>query len=73
MLLCMVQAAGWVGICAQSFFWTSYRGEGAGCVDLALQAAVDVVTTVVLTLANVRFCSASVCCASELLFHVLMA
>lgn len=39
-LLCSLMAVGWVGITSQSFFWTSWRGEEVGCIDLALQGVV---------------------------------
>ena len=34
-VLCTIQAVGWLGICAQSFFWTTWRGEVRGCADLS--------------------------------------
>lgn len=71
-LLCTVQAAGWVGICAQSFFWTSWRGEEVGCIDLALQGVVGMVTAALIPRANAYFGTASVWCGSELFFHLLM-
>mmetsp|Transcript_57020 Transcript_57020/g.98210 ORF Transcript_57020/g.98210 Transcript_57020/m.98210 type:complete len:396 (+) Transcript_57020:140-1327(+) len=71
-LLCVVQALGWVGICSQSFFWTAWRGERAGCADLAAQAVVGVATTTLLPKVNTRYGAAAVWCSSELLFHALM-
>ena len=71
-LLCIVQAAGWVGVCAQSFFWTSWRGEVVGCTDLARQGVVGMITAVLLPRANAYFGTASVWCGSELFFHLLM-
>ena len=71
-LLCVVQALGWVGVCAQSFFWTSWRGEEVGCIDLALQSVVGMATAALLPLANAYFGAASVWCGSELFFHLLM-
>ena len=71
-LLCTVQAAGWIGVCAQSFFWTSWRLEEVGCIDLALQGVVGIITAALLPLANRYLGAATVWCGSELLFHILM-
>lgn len=71
-LLFVVQSFGWVGVCSLSFFWTSLRGEEVGCVDLALQGVVGIVTTGLLPFANSYFGAAAVWFASELFFHVLM-
>ena len=39
-LVFVIQAIGWIGICSQSFFWTSVRGEQKGCTDLASQGEI---------------------------------
>ena len=70
--LCGIQILGWVGIMAQSFFWTSWRGEVTGCAELASSSAAGVLTTVVLPNLNTRFGTANVWCCSELVFHALM-
>lgn len=71
-ILCSVQALGWVGICAQSFFWTSWRGEKVGCTDLALQSVVGMATAGLIPLANNYFGATRVWFGSELFFHLLM-
>jgi len=71
-LLCSVQAMGWMGICAQSFFWTAWRGEEIGCTDLALQAVVGLITTAFIPKLNEYFGAVHVWCSSELFFHLLM-
>lgn len=71
-LLVLVQSTGWMGITSQSFFWTSWRGEQIGSIDLALQGAVGILTSAFLPAANRHFGAASVWLASELFFHVLM-
>jgi len=71
-LLCTVQAMGWLSILGQAFFWTSWRGEEVGCTDLVLSSVVGMATAGLLPLANARFGSASVWCGSELSFHLLM-
>ncbi|KAL7549044.1 hypothetical protein ACHAWF_012312, partial [Thalassiosira exigua] len=71
-LLFTVQAAGWVSICASSFFWTSWRGEEAGCADLALQSVVGIVIAALLPRANAHLGPATVWLGSELSFHLLM-
>lgn len=70
--LCAVQALGWMSICSQSFFWTAWRGEEAGCADLAAQSAVGVAVTLALPRLNRRFGASNVWCGAELLFHALM-
>ena len=71
-LLYAVQSVGWLGVCAQSFFWTSWRGDVVGCIDLALQAAIGMATVVFLPRANASCGAAFVWCSSELFFHLLM-
>ena len=72
MLLFAVQAVGWVSVTAQSFFWTAWRGEEVGCIDLAIQGVVGMATAGLLPVANAYFGAASVWCGSELFFHLLM-
>jgi len=71
-LICAVQAAGWAGICAQVFFWTSWRGEKVGCIDLVWQSVAGVATAGLLPCVNAYFGAASVWFGSELVFHILM-
>ena len=71
-LLCAVQAVGWVGICALSFFWTSWREEEVGCTDLAIQSIVGLLSAGCLPKANEHFGAARVWLASELSFHLLL-
>lgn len=71
-LLYAVQAAGWAGVTAQSFFWTSWRHAEVGCIDLALQGVIGMVTAGLLPLANRYFGAATVWCGSELFFHLSM-
>ena len=47
--------------------WQAWRGEKAGCADLAMQSAVGVATTLMLPRLNKRFGTAVVWCCSELL------
>eukprot|EP00588_Corethron_pennatum_P029717 CAMPEP_0194313056 /NCGR_PEP_ID=MMETSP0171-20130528/9952_1 /TAXON_ID=218684 /ORGANISM="Corethron pennatum, Strain L29A3" /LENGTH=425 /DNA_ID=CAMNT_0039067835 /DNA_START=121 /DNA_END=1395 /DNA_ORIENTATION=+ len=70
--LCTIQAVGWLGICAQSFFWTTWRGEVRGCADLAAQSAIGIATAGVLPALNARFGTAAVWCTSELGYSVLL-
>ncbi|KAL7483523.1 hypothetical protein ACHAW6_009159 [Cyclotella cf. meneghiniana] len=71
-LLCAVQAVGWTAITSQSFFWTSWRGEQVGSIDLALQGLVGIITSGILPMANKQFGASTVWCGSELFFHLLM-
>eukprot|EP00804_Cyclotella_cryptica_P030306 CCRYP_011844-RA/>CCRYP_011844-RA protein AED:0.25 eAED:0.25 QI:0/-1/0/1/-1/1/1/0/495 len=71
-LLCAVQAVGWTAITSQSFFWTSWRGEQVGSIDLALQGLVGIITSGLLPMANKQFGASTVWCGSELFFHLLM-
>ena len=71
-LLVAVQAGGWAGITAQSFFWTSWRGEQIGSIDLVMQALVAIVTTVFLPSANNYLGALKIWLGSELIFHLLM-
>jgi len=71
-LLCVVQAVGWTAITAQSFFWTSWRGEQIGSIDLALQGFVGIVISALLPIANKHIGAATVWLGSELFFHILM-
>jgi len=70
--LCTIQAVGWLGLCAQGFFWTTWRGEARGCADLAAQSAIGIATAGVLPALNARFGTAAVWCTSELGFSVLL-
>ena len=71
-VLCAIQATGWLGICAQSFFWTSWRGEKQGCADLAAQSVVGILTAWALPWANERWGTATVWCSSEVFFSALL-
>ena len=71
-LVCVIQAIGWIGICSQSFFWTSVRGEQKGCTDLVSQGVVGIFVAMILPWINQKFGTMQVWCASELLFHGLM-
>mmetsp|Transcript_6716 Transcript_6716/g.10189 ORF Transcript_6716/g.10189 Transcript_6716/m.10189 type:complete len:384 (+) Transcript_6716:450-1601(+) len=71
-VLCTIQAVGWIGICAQSFFWTTWRGEVRGCADLSAQSALGIATAWVLPALNARYGTAAVWCTSELLYSVLL-
>ena len=71
-LLFVVQAGGWTGITAQVFFWTSWRGEEIGSIDLVMQALVAIVVTIFLPSANNYIGALNIWLGSELIFHLLM-
>ena len=68
-LLCVVQAVGWIGITSQMFFWTAWRGERVGCIDFAISVIVGMLALALLPVANRHFGAATVWLASELFFH----
>lgn len=70
--LCIIQAVGWLGICSQAFFWTTWRGEVQGCADLAAQSIVGIITASILPFANKKYSTVVVWCLSELSFCLLM-
>ena len=55
-----------------SFFWTAWRGEQVGCLDLALQGIVGMITAGLLPRVNSYFGVSTVWYSSELFFHLLM-
>jgi len=55
-----------------SFFWTAWRGEQVGCLDLALQGVVGMITAGILPRVNSHFGVSTVWFGSELFFHLLM-